>query len=398
MKIPQQYRFLVRIGRALHIYGVPSYKTQMYLDKLAKHQGVKASFMDLPTWVNYVFYEEDDQTYNYIEDISPGSWNLGGFSKTVAVANKVLENKIDIDEAHTELDEIKEVSNRNTDLVTILGFGLSALSFSMLFRTNWFSVLIAFLVGCIVGTFHVLARRSEYISSILESLIGFVSTFIIGALASIFPDLNIMITIISAIIVYVPGLAIATALEEIASRNLVSGTAKFFDSLISLFKQFLGIALALATLFTFTEVEFITTSRTIPLFCTYLAVPLLGLSFVPIFRIRNKDIACALFVCVLGYVSILILEPFGALISTFIGAIIVMLTSKFIAQKTRTPKLVYSTMGILMLVPGSKTFIGLHSAFYFNGADPSRIGEQIGFILMGIIGGIMFSGAFIKRV
>lgn len=397
VNVPKKYRFLVRIGRALHIYGVPSYKAQFYLQKLAKWQGIEARFMDLPTWVNYVFYENGDQSYNYIEDLSPGFWNLGGFAKVVSVANQLLANKIDIDEAYDKLDQIKEVSNRNTDILEVISFGVCSASFSMWFRTNWISVLASFIIGLFVGLLHVLSSRSKYISTTVESMMTFIATISAGALAHYFQDINIMMTIISSFIIYIPGLAIATALEEISSRNLVSGTAKFFDSIISLFKQFFGVAMGLAILNTFFNVEFVTTSRNIPEWVSYAAIPLFVISFSPIFRLRLKDLKGCLFVSILGVVSLMLLEPFGALISTFVGAIAVMVSSRFVAVRTNTPKLVFSTVGILMLVPGSKTFIGLHSAFYFSGAAPSRIGEQILFILMGIIGGIMFSGAFVNR-
>ena len=92
MKIPEKYQFIIELGKALHIYGIPSYKIQTYLSKVAKKQGIKGSFMDLPTWINYTFYE-DENSYNYVECIPPGNFNLGALSRIVEVTNKVIENK-----------------------------------------------------------------------------------------------------------------------------------------------------------------------------------------------------------------------------------------------------------------------------------------------------------------
>jgi uncharacterized membrane protein YjjP (DUF1212 family) len=61
--------------------------------------------------------------------------------------------------------------------------------------------------------------------------------------------LNVGLSIISAIIIFVPGLSLTIALEEITSKNLVSGTAKLFDAIISFFiKQFFGVILGLTCL------------------------------------------------------------------------------------------------------------------------------------------------------
>ncbi|WP_346861799.1 hypothetical protein [uncultured Draconibacterium sp.] len=55
MQVPKKYKFIVQLGKALHYYGVPSYKSEMYLSEVADKKEIKASFMDSPTWINYVF-------------------------------------------------------------------------------------------------------------------------------------------------------------------------------------------------------------------------------------------------------------------------------------------------------------------------------------------------------
>ena len=93
MNIPKKYKYIIELGKALHIYGIPSYKIQTYLTKVSKTQGIHGTFMDLPTWINYVFYE-DDKSYNYIECIPPGVLNLGALSRIEEVTNKVILKKI----------------------------------------------------------------------------------------------------------------------------------------------------------------------------------------------------------------------------------------------------------------------------------------------------------------
>ena len=51
-----------------------------------------------------------------------------------------------------------------------------------------------------------------------------------------------------------------------------------------------------------------------------------------------------------------------------------------------------------MLVPGSKSFMGLSSSFLNSSITGStNLFEQVVFILMGIIGGLLFAGTFRER-
>jgi uncharacterized membrane protein YjjB (DUF3815 family) len=53
--------------------------------------------------------------------------------------------------------------------------------------------------------------------------------------------------------------------------------------------------------------------------------------------------------------------------------------------------------GIIMLVPGSKAFIGLSTLFFDSHLSNSNMGEQVLYIFMGIIGGLIFSGTFMDK-
>ena len=51
-----------------------------------------------------------------------------------------------------------------------------------------------------------------------------------------------------------------------------------------------------------------------------------------------------------------------------------------------------------MLVPGSKSFMGLSNSFLNSSIiSTNNLYEQVAFILMGIIGGLLFSGVFRKQ-
>uniref|UniRef100_UPI003216E4F0 threonine/serine ThrE exporter family protein n=1 Tax=uncultured Draconibacterium sp. TaxID=1573823 RepID=UPI003216E4F0 len=397
MLVPQKYKFIVQLGKALHQYGVPSYKSEMYLNEIAGKKGIKASFMDSPTWINYVFYEEDEQTYSHVESVKPGEINLGALSKIVEVTNNVISNKMGFEQAKTAIDEIKTAPPIYNTWLELLSFMLSAGAFSIILDTSWTSAIAASFVGGIVYLITLWAQKSVYIRSTLESLVAFVATIVTVLLFLKFGQINISMTILASIIIFIPGLSITTALEEITARNLVSGTAKLFDALVSLFKQFFGVVLGLAILPQFVEIHQQPVINDIPQWVDYFAIILLALSLMPAFKIRPKDLFLCVVVGFLSFFSTTLFAFSGILVSIFTGTIVTVSVSKLFSRLTNSPRLVYLIPGIIMLVPGSKAFIGLSSVFLSETTAGVNMGEQVLYIFMGIIGGLLFSGTFMDK-
>jgi len=398
MQIPQQYKFIVQLGKALHTYGVPSYKSQLYLTEIAEKKGIKASFMDTPTWINYVFYEEDEHTYNHVECVPPGELNLGGLSKVVEITKHVLSNELSFSEAKVEIENLRNHNFSYPKVIELLSFMLSAGSFSIILDTNWTSAIVASFIGALVYGITVLASKSSYIASTLESLVAFMATIVTGLLSTFIPDINISMTILASIIVFIPGLSITTALEEITSRSLVSGTAKLFDDLVSLFKQFFGVVLGLAILPLFTQLNPSPVVDNIPTWINLIAIPILSLSLMPVFKVRPKDLTLGVITGFLCFFSTTLFDFTGILVSIFIGTITAVAISKLFTHLTKTPRLVYLIPGLIMLVPGSKAFIGLSTVFLSPEINSSNnMGEQVLYIFMGIIGGLIFSGTFMDK-
>jgi len=397
-KIPHRYKFIINLGKALHSYGVQSYKIQYYLKQVAERKNIKGSFIDNPTYINYVFYEEDEQTYNYVETLPPGELNLRALSKIVEITNKVLDKEVTFVQAKALIEEIDKPKPWYTKLLEVFAFVMSGASFCVILNTNWISSFASALAGLLISMIYLYAPKSSYISSTLESLAAFTATIIIGLLTIAFPSINLSLSVLASIIIFIPGLAITTALEEITSNNLISGTAKFSGAMVSLFKQFFGVMLGLAIISNFTNLTQTPSIDDIPKWVDIIAVPLLVTCLLPIFQVRKKDTLLCIIIGFISFYTTYLLEFSGILLSIFIGTITVVFTSKLFARINKSPKMVFLAPGIVMLVPGSKAFIGLSSLFGTSAVDtPANMGMQVAYILMGIIGGLLFSGSFMNN-
>ncbi|SDW76269.1 Uncharacterized membrane protein YjjP, DUF1212 family [Lutibacter oricola] len=394
MKPPKKYQFIIELGKALHIYGIPSYKIQAYLSQVAKKQGIKGVFMDLPTWINYAFYE-DEKSYNYVESIPPGNLNLGALSRVVEVTNKVIENNDDGFSLKDELHLIHEKTKKVNHFILTLAYAFASGSFSLMIGTNWISFAFSMLFGALVYFMVYFSKKSKYINTTLESLASFIITILACFVYLAFPNFNVGLSILSSIIIFIPGLAITTALEEITSKSLVSGGAKLFDALISLFKQFFGVLLGVIIMSKAIDFKLLNHFSEMPKWIMFCAIPIFSISLLPIFQIRKKDMILGVLTGVSGFFLTVVFSGFGLLLSTFIGTLAVVIISNIFSYLTKTPKTVYLTLGIIMLVPGSKSFMGLSNSFLNSSIiNTTNLFEQVAFILMGIIGGLLFAGVF----
>ncbi len=394
MYIPEKYQFIVFLGKALHKYGVPSYQIQNYLEQIAKKKRIEGSFSDLPTWIHYNFPQENGSSYNFVERVPPGEWNLGALAETDEVTNAVIENKISEKEAIVSLKEIDKPSTIKKNILEAFGFAMAAGSFNIILESNWFSCFVAVIMGFLVYCITLISRKSKYINSTLETLSSFIVTLIVGTIHYFNPNINVIFTILSAIIPFVPGLAITTALEEITSRSLISGTAKLFDAFTSLFRQLFGVILAVAFLHFADMFQMQEVYDDIPRWVNHIAVVLLSISLLPSLNIRKKDAIPGIFLGVIAYNITILLWPLGVLISAFIGTVVIVIASNLISKITKTPKIVYQVQGTIMLVPGSKAFIGFSDLLVNKTNAYADILGLTSLIFMGIIGGLIFSGSF----
>jgi len=398
MRVPKKYQFIVEIGKALHIYGIPSYKIQSYLTQVAKTKNITGSFMDSPTWINYVFYEEEN-SYNYIECIPPGSLNLGAFSRIDELTNKVIDAKIDEDEIDEELKIIHAKTKEVNHFYLTLAHAFAAGSFSLMIGTNWISFIFSLLLGAFSYLLVYLATKSKYIESVFESLSALVVTIFSCILTFIFPDFNLGLTILASIIIFIPGLAITTALEEITSKSLVAGGAKLFDAMIVLFKQFFGVILGLGLMTSLIDIDLTNYISNMPKWTLFCAIPIFSITVLPIFQVRKKDMFFGVLTGIFAFfITVFLSSGLGILVSTFIGTLAVVGISRLFGRISKTPKSVYLTQGIIMLVPGSKSFMGLSNSFFNPSITASaNLFEEVAFILMAIIGGLLFAGTFRER-
>ncbi|PAY01120.1 hypothetical protein CKO50_11960 [Pseudoalteromonas sp. HM-SA03] len=391
----EKRRFIVKLGKMLHKYGTPAYRLEAHLMEVATHLGLKSSFVMSPTSVTFVIWTEGhEEEYTHVARVDPGDHDLGSLADTDDVATRVLSGELSIQEAEQCLEAILHAKPPYNKLMTGLAFATSGGAFAMLMGTSWNDVWWSALLSLVVYLFVLWASISKRVTHMLEPLVAIVSAVAACAVSVyIDPQINIRLVVLSAIIVFIPGLALALGFAELSARHLVSGTARVMDSIMLLFKLYFGAFLGISLGFAFFgQVDFIQPSP-LPRWTAWLAVLLLCSSLVIIFRTKLRHASWSLASGFIAYAaSISSAVYFDYALGTFVGAFAVGVFSNVFNRVVNAPASIVAMQGLIVLVPGSKTYIGLNSLIEgqsFVHAD--HIGQQTFLIFMSLIAGLIFS-------
>lgn len=379
----------------LHKYGTPAFRLEAYLLEVASYLGVHASFIATPTSITFVIWsDKHEDEYNHAARLQPGDLDMNALSLTDELAHELLTGQVSLSDADIRLDTINEMPSPYGKVITGLAFALATGSFSTLMGASVPEILWTGLLGFVSYLWVLWAQKSKRVNLMLEPVTSFMAGILACAISRYFdPGINIPLMVLSSVIILVPGLALTMGLAELSSRNLVSGTARIMDAIMQLFKLYFGAFLGVAVGFSIFGQNQFEPAASLPYWATWLAVGLLCFALVPIFRTRIKHIPWALMSAFIAYgvtvySSIYMDQTFG----TFIGAFALGVFANVFTRIANQPSTIVAMHGLIVLVPGSKTYIGLNS--FISGQDfvqADHVGQEVFLIFMSLVAGLIFA-------
>lgn len=393
----QKRKFIVRIGKMLHKYGIPAYRLETHLMNLAFALDLRSSFIISPTSMTFVLWTEGhEDEYTHAARVEPGDLDLGSLSRTDDVIEQMVAGELTIEQAEERLDEIETMPNPYGRLATGFSFFLAGGAFTMLMRGSLHDAIASAFIGLLVYIFVLWSERSKGVTNMLEPLVSMISAFIAyGIAANFIPGLSVKLVVLSSIIVFIPGLALTIGLNELSARHLVSGTAKVMDALMMLFKLYFGAFLGMELgRYAFGSYQLEMAER-LPQWIVYFAIALLSTSLVIAFRTRKKHIIWSMLIAFVAFAtSSLGTSHFGYGVGAFIGAFAVGIYGNLFTRFANSPAVIVTMQGLIVLVPGSKTFISLNSYLAGDGfVAAEHAGQQALVIFMSLVAGLIFANS-----
>jgi uncharacterized membrane protein YjjP (DUF1212 family) len=392
-------RFILKLGKMLHKYGSPSFRLEAYLTEIATHFGLHASFNSTPTTLSIVLWSDrHEDEYNHSARMQPGELDMNSLSRTDELAYQLLSGDISLAEADKHLDEIDVMPSPYGKSLTGVAFSLSTSAFAMLMGAGWSEIIYSGLLGGMVYFWTLWALRSKRVNLMLEP----VASFSVGFMACVInhyssSGFNIWLIILSSLIILVPGLSLTIGLAELSSRNLVSGTARVMDATMQLFKLYFGAFLGVSLGYQLFGQQELAIAVTLPFWVNWLGVFMLSVGLVAIFRTPMKHVPWAITSTFIAYAastwsSSYLENGLGA----FVGAFALGVFANIFSRIANAPSTIVAMPGLIVLVPGSKTYIGLNS--FISGQDiikTDHIAQETFLILMSLVAGLIFANVVI---
>lgn len=386
--------FLVTLGQALHKFGTPAFRLESHMLNVSHRLGLEGYFIVSPTLLTIVLWiPGSDKRHNYHIRVKPGDLDLGSLAKTDKLVDDLVSENCTITEASEQLEEILSASAPYSLATTLFAFALTSAAFAMLIGNNWAEVGVSAVAGLVVFAMIYLLDHFYTDTEALDPLAALAAALFSGVASYLFPQINVPLVVLSGIIVLIPGLSITMALKDLAARQLISGTSRLMDSLLCLCKLYFGSALGNAVVHLIWQKPEVAQVIDIPQWMDWLAIPMLSLSLIVVFKNQLKDTPWSLLCCFIAYGgahfgSIYLGEDMGP----FLGALLVGIYSNFWSRMTNMSSMIILLHGVVLLVPGSKAYIGLDTAI--NGVafiNLPKIGVQTFMMFMSILAGLIFS-------
>lgn len=364
--------FLLCIGRALHQYGTPAHRLEAILDELARSVGLTGQFFATPTSMFIALGEEEDQR-TFLLRVEPGELNLGKLIALDRITESVVDGSISLRKAEARVYSIVSSPLSYGVVVRTLAHGVCCASAAVFFGGQWRESVLAGLIGLIIGLMWIVLDRHRRAKRLSETLAGALAAAIAVLGAWYWSgQVTVSIVTLAGLIVLLPGLTLTVAINELATRNLASGTARLMGGLTILVALGFGAALGLRVQSVLPIVE----ATPEPLTSLAIELPLLvsiALAFTILFQARARDYVWILLTAGLAlYGGRYASATVGAELGPCIGAFAVGLVSNLIANLRNLPAVVTGMPGIILLVPGSigfRSFRALMDHEVIHGVD-----------------------------
>jgi len=216
---------LLRLGRALHEHGAPAHRLEEAMATLAPVLGLEGQFLSTPTSLSAAFGEPPAQR-TFLLRVSPGRIQLGRLTDLDELQSEVIAGRLTPAGATARLAEIVASPPRYGLALTLASAAVASGSAARFFGGGWREVAVAGVIALVTAALAPLTARARVAERLYEPLAALLAAVVAGAAARALGPMSPFIASVAGIVVLLPGLSLTTALTELATENLVSGTAR----------------------------------------------------------------------------------------------------------------------------------------------------------------------------
>jgi uncharacterized membrane protein YjjP (DUF1212 family) len=351
---------LKKIGTGLIASGSAVGMVENTLSRIAQAYGVDCTIIALP---NHIFFELDHPGHKQVEIAVQGltTMQLDMVSELAELIDQVEKKQISLSQANQRIDLIESKKPRFGAVIVTIGYFLSCIGLTMLFRPDAKSLLISGAAGMLVGLIVLLFKwlpRFDLLLPVFSAIIVSTIIFTLTQMGYILGPANLLIT---PLILFLPGSLLTIGMIELASKQIISGSARLIYGATVLLLLFVGISVGLNLSGLAGHQVYAYEAVFFPWWAPILGTALFGVGTFIRLSGANRDLFWMLLVLYLAMLGQAFGEKYvNSYIGAFLGALVMALSSEIIARSPRrTPALVSQTLAFWFLVPGARGLLSV---------------------------------------
>ena len=394
-------RFVCDLARHLHQTGTSAPRLESAIDDVSARLSLSCQSLSTPTSVILSFADSRSgdgalAEHTQVLRLAPGEVDLRLLAHVDRVAERVATGEIDIVAGRAALQELPPRRGPVANAAMAASFGLTSGAVTVLLQGSLADTLVAAALGAVIGALSLLLPARPHLAAGFEAIVAFLAAILVFLVHAWWTPLSVNSVMIGALIVLLPGLALTTAANELATQHLVSGMARLAGASAVLLKLGFGIAAAtqVARLFDLDRTPI--PIAPLPDWVEWIALAVASLAFCVIFRAARRDWPLVIASAWLGYLCTRFGgQALGAEFGVFIAGLVIGCASNLSAKLRNRPGALVRVPGIILLVPGS---VGLRSLFFVFERDV-YLGLDTAFtvviLLASLVAGLLFGNVLV---
>jgi uncharacterized membrane protein YjjP (DUF1212 family) len=351
--------FVLRLGRALHVHGIPAHRLEEVMEKASEKLGLQGQFFSTPTSI-FASFGRQDEPGVFLMRVTPGEVNLGKIAELDEVATCVLRGALDPAEGAKQIDRILAEPRHYGGALTTVAFSLASAAASRFLGGGLKEIAVSALIGLVIGLLSLIAGKYESLGKVFEFVAAGVASALAGSLTFLIGPYAVSNATLSGLIVLMPGLTLTIALIELSTRNLSSGASRLSGAFVVFLSVGFGVAVGGAIAKLLLGASAVARAAALPAWTEGLALVTMPIALTILLRAHWRD---TLWIVMAGALAVggsrLGVGLFGPEMGVFLGALTVGVASNWYARLLDRPAIITEVPGIMLLVPGSVGFRGL---------------------------------------
>jgi uncharacterized membrane protein YjjP (DUF1212 family) len=362
--------FVLELGRALHRYGTPAHRLEEGLLECCRRLGVSAEVFTTPTTIIMSFGDPLELRTRMMR-VEGGELDMSKLAQVDALADAVASLRMAPAEGVRALAAILASPRQFGRGLSTLSHGVTAGSLAVFFGGSLADVAIAGLIGLSVGVLAQFAQRSTDQARVFELVGAAFAAFAAGIASAVWYATSPSIVTIAALVILLPGMSLTVAMTELATRNLMSGTARLMSAVIVLLELVVGVALGEKLAGVLVHVHTVVPVP-LPEWSRWVALGASAIGVAIVVQAQPRAFGWIAAACAVGYLGSRagtrwlgqgdpLGGQIGAELGVMVGAFALGVLANIYARLLKRPAQVVSVPAVLLLVPGSMGFRGMSS-------------------------------------